>query len=273
MGKQNTALDPDVFSRTAALFATKRRVLDTEVIAALAGDILRHVSTQAAPHAERPVPEVAEVSLSAFCDLLVQPEPTAALRFIEARRAEGMSQQDIYLGLLGAAARRLGKDWEEDRLSFLEVTVGVGHLYALMRVLRSEWSSARALIDGRRRALFATVPNEDHGLGITIAADMFRVAGWDIDLQTGQTHEGLIDYVRSTQPPIIGLSLSSERRLADLVRLVVALRIESPLAIIGVAPAATLDADAVADLVDIDLVFHDADSARADLDRLIRLRR
>jgi hypothetical protein len=52
----------------------------------------------------------------------------------------------------------------------------------------------------------------------------------------------------------------------------VALRIESPLAIIGVAPAATMDADMVADMVDIDLVFRDADSARADLDRLIRLR-
>jgi MerR family transcriptional regulator, light-induced transcriptional regulator len=272
MGKQNTSLDPDVFARTAALFATKRRVLDVEVITVLAGDILRHVSTQVVPHAQFPVPEVAEDSLSAFCDLLVRPEPTAALRFIEERRAEGMSQQDIYLGFVGAAARRLGKGWEDSELSFLEVTVGVGHLYALMRALRSEWSSARALIDGRRRALFATVPGEDHGLGITIAADLFRVAGWDIDLQTGLGHDGLLDFVRSTRPPIIGLSLSSERRLADLVRLVVALRIESPLAIIGVAPAATMDADMVADMVDIDLVFRDADSARADLDRLIRLR-
>ena len=272
MGKQNTSLDPDIYARTASLFAAKRRALDTDAIRALAGDILRQVSTQVAPQPSTPVVEVAEASLAAFCDLLVRPEPTAALQFVEARRADGLSYQDIYLGFFGAAARRLGERWEESRLSFLEVTIGVGHLYALMRSVRTAWPAVSPPIDERRRALFATVPGEDHGLGITIAADLFRVAGWEIDLQTGSDHDGLVALVRRTRPPIIGLSLSTERRLSELVRLVVALRIDSPLAVIGVAPAATMDADMVAEVVDIDLVFQDADSARADLDRLIRLR-
>ncbi|ETX10243.1 hypothetical protein OCH239_22310 [Roseivivax halodurans JCM 10272] len=119
---------------------------------------------------------------------------------------------------------------------------------------------------------FAMVPGEEHGIGITVAADLFRDAGWEIDLQTGIDHDALVAHVEHTQPHIIGLSLSTEQRLDALVRLVVAIRITTPSAIIGVAPATTVDAGRLQDLVDIDLVFDDAPSACRDLERLIQLR-
>ena len=203
---------------------------------------------------------------------MVQPEPDAALRFIEDRRAEGVTRYDIYLGYIGAAARCLGERWDEDRLSFFEVTTGTGHLYALMRALRAEQPSSLSSFDTRRCALFTTVPGEDHGLGITVAADLFREAGWEIDLQTDTDYDGLIAHIECTEPHIIGLSLSSAGRLDALVRLVVAMRIVMPNAIIGVAPGRGLDAEMVRDLVDIDLVFEDAPSAFDELERLIRLR-
>jgi methanogenic corrinoid protein MtbC1 len=127
-------------------------------------------------------------------------------------------------------------------------------------------------LDNRRYALFATVPGEDHGIGITVAADMFRDVGWEIDLQTGTDHEALLVHVENTQPLFIGLSLSSEQRLDALVRLVVGMRIIMPKAIIGVAPASNVDPKRLTDLVDIDLVFEDAPSACRTLDRLVRLR-
>ena len=119
--------------------------------------------------------------------------------------------------------------------------------------------------------MFATVPGETHGIGVTVAADLFREAGWDIDLQMGKSLDGLTRRAEATQPGIVGLSLSTDRRLPDLVRLVVALRVSLPHAIIGVAPGAELDDASITDLVDIDLLFHDARHACADLDRLIRL--
>jgi methanogenic corrinoid protein MtbC1 len=178
----------------------------------------------------------------------------------------------VYLGYIVAAARSLGQGWEEDRYSFLEVTYGTGHLYALMRALRAETFSASRAFDGRRCALFAMVPGEEHGIGITVAADLFRDAGWEIDLQTSLDHEALVAHVEDTQPHIIGLSLSTEQRLDALIRLVVAMRITMPSAIIGVAPAANVDAGRLQRLVDIDLVFEDAPSACRDLERLIQLR-
>jgi methanogenic corrinoid protein MtbC1 len=264
--------DAEVFSRTASLFATKREAVAPRSIEKLASDIVQRLA-EAAPH--RPAFEAADIteeSLDAFCDALIEPDPAAALDFIEARRAEGVTRQGVYLGYVGAAACRLGERWDDDRLSLLDVTIGTGHLYALMRALRAGRPEPRPVSDVRRAALFATVPGEDHGIGITVAADLFREIGWEIDLRTGTDHDGLVAHVEATRPHIIGLSLSTEHRLDALVRLVVAIRLVLPHAIIGVAPAENVDAGRLHDLVDIDLVFDDALSACRELERLIRLR-
>jgi len=121
-------------------------------------------------------------------------------------------------------------------------------------------------------ALFATVPGEDHGLGITVAADLFRDAGWDIDLQVGQDHDTLLAHVETRRPFAIGLSLSSDQRIDALIRLVIAIRLTVPHAILGVASHEDLDDDTLRRLVDIDLVFRDAASACTDLERAMRLR-
>lgn len=272
MGKPEVTFDEEIFSRTASLFATKRDTFAPDAVEALAGDIVRRLARSAGTGPAFDAPDISDDSIAAFCDALVQPDPDAALRFIEERRAEGVTRQGVYLGYITAAARCLGEGWDEDRLSFLQVTYGTGHLYALMRALRAESAAARPTFDGDRCALFATVPGEDHGIGITVAADLFREAGWEIDLQIGADHDDLIVHVERTQPHIIGLSLSTEHRLDALVRLVVAMRIVKPHAIIGVAPAWSVDAERLHELLDIDIVFGDAKSAFLELDRLIRLR-
>lgn len=183
-----------------------------------------------------------------------------------------MSLPGVYLGYTAAGARRLGERWDRDELCFLQVICGTGHLYALMRALRSEISFAHCKFDNRRVALFATVPGEDHGIGITVAADLFREAGWEIDLETGTEHDELVSHMERTHPHIIGLSLSTEQRLDALVGLVVAVCLLVPDAIIGVAPSSSVDSELLHDLADIDLVFSDAPSAFRELGRLIGLR-
>jgi len=269
---QDIPIDAEIFVRTASRFALKRGTFAPDAVERLAGDIVQRLSRTAlhGPRFESPV--IPEDSVAAFCDALVQPEPHAALDFIRQRRTEGLTRQGVYLGYIVAAARKLGEGWDEDRLSFTEVTIGTGHLYALMRALRREGPPFTASFDARRHALFATVPGETHGIGITVAADLFREAGWEIDLQLGMNEESLLARVEASQPHIIGLSLSTDHRLPDLVHLVVALRLVVPQAIIGVASGAEIDDDTINDLVDIDLLFHDAVTACSDLDRLIRSR-
>ena len=264
--------DAEVFSRTASLFATKRDALEPDAIRTLTADIVQRLAETARHQPAFEAADISGESLDAFCDALIEPDPGAALRFIEARRAEGVTRQGVYLGYVAAAARRLGEKWEEDDLSLVDVTVGTGHLYAMLRALRAERPEPRHLPGNRRAALFATVPGEDHGIGITVAADLFREAGWEIDLQTATDHDGLVGHAEATRPHIIGLSLSTDRRLDALARLVVALRLVLPHAIIGVAPGGSVDAGRLHALADIDLVFGDAPSACRELEHLIRLR-
>jgi methanogenic corrinoid protein MtbC1 len=265
-------LDTEVFARTASIFSMKRSMLAPEAVEALANDIVRRLAQSPTRVPDLSVPPISDENMAAFCDTLILPDPDTALQFIDDRRSEGITPPGVYLGYISGGARCLGERWERDELSFLQVTCGTGHLYALMRALRSEISFAHRKFDNRRVALFATVPGEDHGIGVTVAADLFRQEGWEIDLETGTDHNQLIAHVEKTQPHIIGLSLSTEQRLAALVRLVVAIRLVMPDAIIGVAPSTSVDANRLRALVDIDLVFSDASSAFRELDRLIRLR-
>ncbi len=272
MGRQTGAFDPEAFARAASLFEEKRRGFPPEAIEALAGDIVRSLARTHAGQPRFETHEISDESLAAFCDALVMQEAHAALDFIEARQAEGVTRQGVYLGYIAAAARRLGEDWAEDRLTFVEVTHGTGHLYALMRALRADRPARSTPADARKHALFATVPGEDHGLGITMAADLFRDEGWEIDLQTDTDHDALLAHVEATRPQIVGLSLSSDRRMDALARLVVGLRICLPEAVIGVAPAGDLEGAPIQRLVDIDMVFDDARKACTDLARLLELR-
>lgn len=272
MQNQQASVDVEIFAQTASLFAAKREALPEEAVAAVANEIVRRLAASKSrePHFE--LPSIPRASIEAFCDALTSPDPIAALRFIQDRRAEGLSRQGVYLGYITEGARCLGERWEADQLSFLQVTCGTGHLYALMRALRSESSAGLRNLDRCRTAMFATVPGEDHGIGITVATDLFRDAGWDIDLAIGANHETLMARIEEAEPQIIGLSLSTEQRLVALVRLVVAVRLVSPGVVIGVAPGSSVDAKRLRDLVDIDLVFTDAPSAIRELERLIQLR-
>lgn len=272
MGKYDVAFDAETFTRTASLFVAKHDSFAPDAIRALAGDIVGRLAEAAmrGPQADDLV--ISDDDLDEFFAAVVEPGPEASIRFIEGQRNRGLTRKDVYLGYVAAASRWLGEQWDDDRLSTLEVTCATGHLYALMRAMRAEAPVSLEAFDERRCALFATVPGEDHGMGITIAANVFREAGWDIDLQVGAGHEALITHVERTVPHVIGLSLSTEERLDALIRLVVALRLTVPDALIGVAPAARMDGDRVQRLVDIDLVFDDAQTAFAELDRLVRMR-
>ncbi len=273
MRDTGTGIDPEVFSRTAEIFSAKRDALSPDALEALTRQI---VSRMAQVRAE-PGPDIdaaiTEDSIAAFCDAILQPDqPATALRFVNARRNEGVSLRAVYMTYISGAARLLGARWERDALTPLDVTVGAGTLYALMRALRAESDALPGIADDSRCALFATVPGEKHGIGVTVATDMFREAGWDIDLQIGLDEAALVARAEDTQPAMIGLSLSTPERLPDLLRLVLALRIGLPGVLIGVAPAGELRDRDISAIADVDLILHDATSALETLEHRLHNR-
>ena len=267
MNKASTLINTEIFGHTTQLFEEKRRVLAPDVVEGFARQVVIRLAAATATHHSLDPIKISPESVSAFCDMLLQPDQNRrALAFIAARRDEGATIEDIYLGYIGPAARLLGERWERDALTPLQVTIGAGTLYALMRALRAGFV-ANPSQPAARTALFALVPGEKHGIGVTVAADMFREAGWDIDLQLGLDQSGLTEHVMRTLPGVIGFSLSTVERLPELVQAVLSVRLVVPDAVIGVAHGGDLSAGDIQRIADVDLIFDDVRNAIRMLER------
>jgi methanogenic corrinoid protein MtbC1 len=80
--------------------------------------------------------------------------------------------------------------------------------------------------------VFASVPGETHTLGISMAAELFRRKGWEIELKLGLPHEDLVEALTASRTRVVGLSAGGGHALPALARLVVAVRAAMPGALI-----------------------------------------
>ncbi|WP_147110263.1 B12-binding domain-containing protein [Tateyamaria sp. syn59] len=207
--------------------------------------------------AEKPTPD----QIDAFCRALLSDDDQAGAMFIQEVRRAGASVEVIYLKYLADAACQLGRWWDENRVSFAEVTRGTSRLYAIMHVIRRQVPITAPATS--KSAHFVSVPGETHTLGVRMAADLFRRDGWDVTLLIGKSHEELVAEIGQSQSIIIGISAGGGHALDALSRLVVALRLEKPDAALFVSgPILETDAETVS-LLDIDGMAQDFETAQA----------
>ncbi len=251
--------------------ATRQLRLAPDALRSLAADVIEQLTTRldrvTASTAARPT----EAQFHAFVDALLREGDHAARDVIDAARASGAPLDAIYLGYLAPAARRLGELWDEDRIGFMQVTVVMGRLYAILRGLRRAWPTSSG--NPLSHALFLTMPGDDHGLGVAIATEMFRSRGWEIQLETPADQAQAVELLRQCDHTIVGLSASRAGQLGELARLVLALRLCRPEVFVLVSGHI---AEAVPDLlevVDADAVATTAPRAIDTLEELIAAQR
>lgn len=227
-GSDKDALDRAAYAAAERGFAELRRDLPEDALVALAREVVDRLAERHGGALE--FPSTAAVDL--LCRALLSEDPDLAMEMVQEAHRSGATVEALYLGYLAAAARRLGEWWTEDKVSFLDVTTGVSRIYAILRSLRP----LLVVPDGppTEHAVFAPVPNETHTLGITMVTDLFRKAGWLIDLKVGRSHEELVAEIESSDTQIIGLSAAGAHAVVPLARLVVALRVTNPAACIVV---------------------------------------
>ena len=204
---------------------TVRRTLPEDVLSALAQEVVQRVAVNLRASLAADF-IFSSQDVESLCAALLSDDPHAAVGLFEKAHSDGYSYDALCLSYLAVAAQRLGERWENDQTSFYRVTVAAGRIYAILRILRL--GRATATPDLRRSAIFASVPGENHTLGITIAADLARDRGWDIELFVGLSHDELVQTLEQRQPSLIGLSASGKRSLPALTKLIVALRISHP---------------------------------------------
>lgn len=252
----------ELYDRSRTKILTLKRALPEDVVEPIAREVLRRVvASMPKPH----LPPITdrEGEISTFCLALVAEDDSAALEFIERCRREGDSLEAIYLGYLGEAARALGRLWDDDRISFVDVTLGTSRIYAIMRAIGPRFRSPTPM--SQRSAVFASVPGETHTLGISMAADLFRQDGWEIILKTGRTHDALVDEIEDLAPKLVGLSSGGVHSIDALARLVVGLRLANPGGCILVSGNALAEAGDIIENMDIDALAEDIATARIAL--------
>jgi MerR family transcriptional regulator, light-induced transcriptional regulator len=162
-----------------------------------------------------PPPPVDEEALRGFILRLTHSGDTVE-HYLRDLLTQGLTAEYLYLQLFAPAARRLGILWEEDRCSFVDVTLGVGRLQQLTHgfgeMLRGPVEPS---ITGR--VLVAGAAREQHTLGITIVAEFLRRDGWDVVLPPASDDlRDLVAVVEGERFDVVAISAATDRAAVGL---------------------------------------------------------
>lgn len=201
-------------ARGASSQALLERTVETSVITAL---LKRHGALHP-PVAGAAGTLNAETDFEVFVARLAEGDRAGALALLAPLRHPFGFLDDRIVRLLGAAAQRLGSCWEEDRLCFAEVSLG---LVTLQRLLHEFAPPPRATSVAERRMLLVPMPGEAHCFGLRILGIRFQQAGWDCRCESTLTEEALLRRVADEHFHVLGLSVqdkAGEERATDLIR-------------------------------------------------------
>lgn len=225
-GDSAAAVGSDMFSR-AALSREDRasclaRTLEHEIIPRL---VEAHRSDGASDASNDELSgSVAQAEVERFTESLVRGDEPVLMATLAALRERGLSVELLLTDLLAPAARHLGHMWCEDLCYFTDVTIGLGRLQRMMRELSPAFGTEVAHPPNGRRALLVRAPGEQHSFGLSMVAEFFRRAGWEV-VSAGEGEDtDPVTAVRREWFDVVGFSAGSEARLDWLPACIAAVR-------------------------------------------------
>lgn len=178
--------------------------------------------------------------------LVIGPDNDDALNYLLALKDEGVSLDDLHAELLEPTARLLGELWNEDKVDFVDVTIGVSRLQRMVHVF--EGLGQIPDYDEKRRLLLAAAPGEQHSLGSTIVQKFLRAGGWHVWNCASPNIEEPAEIVSREWFGVVGFSLGSDvhlQSLRDAISLVRQRSINPKIGIMIGGSAVTRDPDLV----------------------------
>jgi len=160
-----------------------------------------------------------------FVDALLSDDAAHTRHLAEMHLAAGHEPSAILLDLFAWSARELGELWEDDRVSFVDVTIGLCRLHeALHRCAEHMDATGLPVLAEAPSILIATAPGEQHVFGVLMAGELFRQNGWEVTTETSGDAALLARLVSSRRFDIAGLSVAQDGSVAGLGDLVKTLR-------------------------------------------------
>lgn len=261
-----TEFDDAFFDKSQARITALRARLSEPALQGLAREVVDRLAARGAVAAAYDPAHPADEDIAILCAALVQSEPQRARGMMRRLQLQGLTLDVLYGRYLAPAAARLGKMWDESRLTFVEVSNGVARIFELIRMLRDQLPPPR--ITRAEPVLFASVPGDRHGVGVEMAAELFRQHGWDVQLMIGATHDAIMSEIGKVSCLVLGLSSGGHATAEALARLVHAVRVEHPEIFILVSGRIVVEEPDLVALMAPDGAVATVEDALATMDRL-----
>ena len=261
--------DDSVFGRSQDRFVRLQTALPQGALENLARAVVHRMSTRPpeVPNgngADLSLPDAGDIDL--LCTALIAPDPDEARGMMVRLQKEGVGLDRLYARYLAPAAARLGEMWDDSELSFAGVTLGVGRIHDLVRLLRDRLPEPR--ITRADPVLFASVPGDQHAVGLEMAAELFRQNGWDVRLVVNATQDRILGEIDSLQCLLLGLSSGGKATTEALARLVSAVRVAHPNLYILVSGRLVIEDPGFVGLLEPDSAVATVEEALQTMERL-----
>lgn len=188
------------------------RTIKTQIIPKIVLALRSAPIAKPAQSTEQTVPSEVEI----FAALALGADDGAAYAYVVDLQTKGATVESIFLDLLAPAARQLGAQWESDTTDFASVTLGVGRLQLIMHRLGDSFVEEARDSHSGESALLTIIPGDQHSFGLSMVAEFFRRAGWNLCTGPFSSHQELTSLVHNHWFDIVGFSISSDRRLDEL---------------------------------------------------------
>ena len=140
---------------------------------------------------------------------------------------------DVYIP---EAARRMGDEWLDDQLSWLDVSIATARLQSLVREISAAWTADQADSLNLGAVLLLVPEGEQHTLGPMVVMGQLRRLGISVCLRMGATQRELTNLLDQRHFDGILISVATETRLhsaAVLIKTIRTMRKKLPPLIIG----------------------------------------
>ncbi len=142
-------------------------------------------------------------------------------------KAHGMPIDYIVLELIPEIARKLGTHWEEDTLSFADVSIGVSKLERVIYKLDYLFQANQLERQQNKSIFISTCAGSQHSLGTLIFSNFLTFSGWKVYRPKQANIESITYGIMSKEHQALAISVSTNEQLEQLPKLIDLLREKS----------------------------------------------
>jgi methanogenic corrinoid protein MtbC1 len=190
-------------------------------------DNIQELDTPYALPSARSAPQPAmfdEATIRDFASQVLVHEVEALSEIVNGYLDQNVAPEVLFIQLIAPTARELGEKWSRDECDFVDVTMGLWRLQSLLRTI-AVWAPPSPGWNLRtNKALFTTMPKDQHSLGALIVSECFQRAGWDVETLIEPEQSDILQALSATSYDLVGLTVTTDFSIAAVPKLLTAMR-------------------------------------------------